>query len=198
MKLIGKNSASTFLCWLFFGFFVLTTLHLLYEIIAHSILFYKFKTGIQIFSETFILGNDVGWAKNKWTIPMNEQLKFKINYPFSNTQLVTGLYEPFQIFFNLIAFIFFSAFFYFSYKSFKEMSCDRIFNSNAIKWLKRLAFVSIFFSIISIIPHIIFYKMTSFAFLQFFFIGFFGIIILFIVEFFKKGYELQSENDLTI
>lgn len=198
MKLIGKNSASKYISWILFGLFLLTGLHFIYEVIGHSILFYKFKTGSDVLDSTFMLGNDVGWAKNKWTTLFSEELKFKINYPFSDRQLVTGFYKPLQIITNIFAFLYFSLLFYFSYRSFREFSSDRVFSSRAVSNLRKLGYINIIFAIMLLLPSLWFYEMSPYALLQFLFIGFFGILILFIVAFFKKGYELQSENDLTI
>ena len=81
-----------------------------------------------------------------------------------------------------------------------SLSKDYIFNLKTINLFKKLAWLSILFVPIQIINW--FYNLnlkmsadllyTNFIFLSL------GIIIFFIIAFFKKGYELQSENDLTI
>lgn len=198
MKIIGKNSLSQYISYLLFVLFIVIAFHLVYEIIGHIILLYKYKTGSTILSDTFALANDVGWSKNKWTIPMENQLKFRINYPFSDIQMVTGIYGSNQIIHNIIGMFFLSLFFYFSYKCFKEMSVDQIFNRNAIKWLKRFSFLNLTIAAAGIFEFFYFRMDSAYTFLTFFFFAFFGMIILFIVEFFKKGLALQTENDLTI
>jgi hypothetical protein len=198
MKIIGKNSLSQYISYFLFVLFVIVAFHLVYEILGHIILLYKYKSGSTISSDTFALANDVGWNKNKWTIPMENQLKFRINYPFSEIQMVTGIYESSQIIHNILGMAFLSSFFFFSYKCFKEMSTDQIFNPNAIKWLKRFCFLNLAISAIGIFEFFYFRMDSVYTFLTFFFFAFFGIIILFIVEFFKKGLALQTENDLTI
>ncbi|UMQ39910.1 DUF2975 domain-containing protein [Chryseobacterium sp. Y16C] len=198
MKIIGKNSLSQYISYLLFVLFIIIAFNLVYEIIGHGILFYKYKTGSAILSDTFVLANDVGWSKNKWTIPMENLLKFKINYPFSDIQMVTGVYAPNQIIHNILGMIFLSLFFFFSYRCFKEMSADQIFNQNAIKWLKRFCFLNLIIGAAGIFEFFYFKMNSVYTLLTYFFFAFFGIIILFIVEFFKKGLALQTENDLTI
>jgi len=198
MKIIGKNSLSQYISYLLFVLFVIIAFNLVYEIIGHGILFYKYKTGSTVFPDTFALANDVGWTKNKWTIPMENQLKFRINYPFSEIQMVTGIYASKQIIHNIIGMSFLSLFFLFSYQCFKEMSADQIFNPNAIRWLKRFCFLNLIIAAAGIFEFFYFRMDSAYTLLTFLFFGFFGIIILFIVEFFKKGLALQTENDLTI
>lgn len=198
MKIIGKNSVSQIITYVLGFIFVLVTLHLIYQVIGHSILFYRYKTGSNIFEETFILGKDIGWAKNQWTDNLNDALKYRINYPLSRKNLLSGLYEPIQIISNITFFIYSSLFFLFAFKFFREISSDKIFNANAIKWLKRFSYLNIIFSLTIFIGYLMFFQMTPFAALQFSFIALIGVLVLFIVEFFKKGYELQTENDLTI
>jgi hypothetical protein len=173
--------------------------HLAYESLGHLLLYYKHESGSNLFSNTFLLGNDVGWAKNKYTEPMSNLLKFKMNYPYTETQMVTGIYgNIYQIINNLFGFLFGGAFFYISFKSFKEMGSDKLFNSNAIKWLKRFAYLNLAYAIVALCQMFISYGVDGFALISISAFIFLGIIVLFIVQFFKKGYELQSENDLTI
>ncbi|MFC6269583.1 DUF2975 domain-containing protein [Frigoriflavimonas asaccharolytica] len=199
MKLIGKNSVSFYLSYLFLTISVFFILHLVYQGLGHLLLYYKHESGSNLFPNAFQLGNDVGWSKNKYTEPMNDLLKFKMNYPFTETQMVTGIYGNInQIISNLFGFLFGGAFFYISFKSFKEMGSDKLFNSNAIKWLKMFAYLNLAYAMIALCQMFMFYGVDGFAIISIFAFTFLGIIVLFIVQFFKKGYELQSQSDLTI
>lgn len=198
MKLIGKNSISSVFFWLLFGLFVLCGLHLVYEIVGHLVLLYKYQTGDDVFNQTFILGNEVASTNNILPEHLSEELKFRINYPFLGIQFVTGLYKPLLIFLDCFWLLYITLFFYFAFNSFKEFSSDRVFSSKAVSNLKKLGYLNLIFASIILFPTIWMYQISAFAFLQFFFIAFFGILILFMVAFFKKGLELQSENDLTI
>ncbi len=199
MKIIGKNSLSQYIAYFMYFMFVVFLFHFVYEAIGHLILWYKYESGNKIFDNTFILAYDIGWTKNKWTIPMENDLKFRINYPFTNIQAVCGLYPNLsQIIHNMIGLIFMTLFFYFAYQCFKEMATDKLFNLKAIKWLKRFGLLNIIFATVGIFEFFYLNDNSGVTFITHIFIGFFGIIILFIMEFFKKGLALQTENDLTI
>ena len=200
MKLIGKNSVSKYFSYFFLILFLFIAFHFIYEIIGFSVLYYKYKTGSNILSDYFLLGNDVGWAKNEYTNPIKDVLKFKIYYPFTEQNLLTGIYIKNFIINSLIGSGFFTLFSFICYKITNSLSKDYIFNLKTINLFKKLAWLSILFVPIQIINW--FYNLnlkmsadllyTNFIFLSL------GIIIFFIIAFFKKGYELQSENDLTI
>ena len=200
MKLIGKNSVSKYFSYFFLVLFLFIAFHFIYEIIGFSVLYYKYKIGSNILSEYFLLGNDVGWAKNEYTNPIKDVLKFKIYYPFTEQNLLTGIYIKNFIINSLIGSGFFTLFSFICYKITNSLSKDYIFNLKTINLFKKLAWLSILFVPIQIINW--FYNLnlkmsadllyTNFIFLSL------GIIIFFIIAFFKKGYELQSENDLTI
>ena len=200
MKLIGKNSVSKYFSYFFLVLFLFIAFHFIYEIIGFSVLYYKYKTGSNILSEYFLLGNDVGWAKNEYTNPIKDVLKFKIYYPFTEQNLLTGIYIKNFIINSLIGSGFFTLFSFICYKITNSLSKDYIFNLKTINLFKKLAWLSILFVPIQIINW--FYNLNLKFSADIFYISFIflslGIAIFFIIAFFKKGYELQSENDLTI
>ena len=200
MKLIGKNSISKYLSYFFLVIFLFIAFHFIYEIIGFSVLYYKYKTGSNILPDYFLLGNDVGWAKNEYTNPIKDVLKFKIYYPFTEQNLLTGIYTKSFIINSLISSSFFTIFSFVCYKITEALGKDYIFNLKTINWFKKLAWLSIIFVPIQIINW--FYNLNLKFSADIFYISFIflslGIAIFFIIAFFKKGYELQSENDLTI
>ena len=200
MKLIGQNSISKYFSYFFLILFWFIVFHFIYEIIGFSVLYYKYKTGSNILSEYFLLGNDVGWAKNEYTNPIKDVLKFKIYYPFTEQNLLTGIYTKSFIINSLISSSFFTIFSFVCYKITEALGKDYIFNLKTINWFKKLAWLSILFVPIQIINW--FYNLNLKFSADIFYISFIflslGIAIFFIIAFFKKGYELQSENDLTI
>ena len=200
MKLIGQNSISKYFSYFFLILFGFIAFHFIYEIIGFSVLYYKYKTGSNILSEYFLLGNDVGWAKNEYTNPIKDVLKFKIYYPFTEQNLLTGIYTKSFIINSLISSSFFTIFSFVCYKITEALGKDYIFNLKTINWFKKLAWLSIIFVPIQIINW--FYNLNLKFSADIFYISFIflslGIAIFFIIAFFKKGYELQSENDLTI
>ena len=200
MKLIGKNSVSKYFSYFFLVLFLFIAFHFIYEIIGFSVLYYNYKTGSNILPDYFLLGNDVGWAKNEYTNPIKDVLKFKIYYPFTEQNLLTGIYNKSFIINSLISSSFFTVFSFVCYKITDALSKDYIFNLKTINWFKKLAWLSILFVPIQIINW--FYNLNLKFSADIFYISFIflslGIAIFFIIAFFKKGYELQSENDLTI
>lgn len=200
MKLIGKNSVSKYFSYFFLVLFLFIAFHFIYEIIGFSVLYYKYKTGSNILSEYFLLGNDVGWAKNEYTNPIKDVKKFKIYYPFTEQNLLTGIYTKNFIINSLISSSYFTVFSFVCYKITDALSKDYIFNLKTINWFKKLAWLSILFVPIQIINWFfnLNLKMSaSLLYSSFIFLSL-GITLFFIIAFFKKGYELQSENDLTI
>ena len=200
MKLIGKNSVSKYFSYFFLVLFLFIAFHFIYEIIGFSVLYYKYKTGSNILSDYFLLGNDVGWSKNEYTNPIKDVLKFKIYYPFTKQNLLTGIYNKSFIINSLISSSYFTVFSFVCYKITDALSKDYIFNLKTINWFKKLAWLSILFVPIQIINWFfnLNLKMSaSLLYISFIFLSL-GIILFFIIAFFKKGYELQSENDLTI
>lgn len=193
-----KNLLSQYISYLLFVLFILLTAGCIYELIGYSVSYYNFKTGNRILSGFYILGTDVGWSRNQWTIPMDHLLKFKFFIPFTEQNLVTGIFNVGNVSNNIIRSLFFVLFFYSSYRIFKEISIENVFNIKSLVWLKRFGWLNIFFTVIMIIVsafnlnslYAVFYSAVSFLF--------FGVLILFIVEFFKKGLELQNQADLTI
>ena len=108
MKLIGQNSISKYFSYFFLILFGFIAFHFIYEIIGFSVLYYKYKTGSNILSDYFLLGNDVGWSKNEYTNPIKDVLKFKIYYPFTTQNLLTGIYSKNFMISNLIGTGFFT------------------------------------------------------------------------------------------
>ena len=200
MKLIGKNSVSEYFSYFFLILFWFIAFHFIYEIIGFSVLYYKYKTGSNILSDYFLLGNDVGWSKNEYTNPIKDVLKFKIYYPFTEQNLLTGIYNKSFIINSLISSSYFTVFSFVCYKITDALSKDYIFNLKTINWFKKLAWLSILFVPIQIINWFFNLNLKMSASLLYSSLIFLslGIILFFIIAFFKKGYELQSENDLTI
>ena len=200
MKLIGKNSVSKYFSYFFLVLFLFIAFHFIYEIIGFSVLYYKYKTGSNFLSEYFLLGNDVGWAKNEYTNPIKDVLKFKIFYPFTTQNLLTGIYTRSFLISSLIGSGFLTIFILVCYKITKALSKDQIFNTTTINWYKKLAWLSIIYVPIEITNWFLNLNLKFSAdifYISFIFLSL-GIAIFFIIAFFKKGYELQSENDLTI
>ncbi len=198
MKIIGKNSVSTLISYFFAFIFTVVLLFGIYEIIGWSISYYNLKTGSSVLKNLFITGTDVGWSKNQWISKMDSLQKFKFYFPFTEVNFRTGVFSLSTFIGNTFGNLFMIIFTYLSFRIFREFSKQNFFNQNTIQLLKSFSWVCISFFVISIlldvflVNHFGAYSYSGFWFLML------GILLLFVVEFFKKGYELQSENDLTI
>ncbi|MCJ8153555.1 DUF2975 domain-containing protein [Chryseobacterium sp. SSA4.19] len=198
MKIIGKNSLSHYISHLLFVLFILFAFQCVYTLIGFAVSYYNFKTGNHILSDFFIIGNDVGWSKNRWTIPMDNLMKFKFFIPFTEQNLVTGLFNVGYILKDIGRSIFFVLFLYSSHQIFKGISNENVFNIKVVIWLRRFGWLNIIFTTIIIIINFFNAKdFYAFAYSGISFL-FFGGLILFITEFFKKGLKLQNQADLTI
>ena len=199
IKLIGKNFISKYLSYFFYFLFITFTLIGLYEIFGFLVILYNEKTESHFLSQTFYISQDVGWSNNFYTEKLKDLMKFRMNIPFTETQLYTGIYNLHSGF-NIISTFFYLSFFTYSlYKILKELTNEIIFSKEVILWLKRLAYLNLLYIPLHIFKNFIF---KDFAFGDAIYTSFYMLIIgcsiLFVIAFFKKGYELQSENDLTI
>lgn len=198
MKLIGKNSASKYVSY-FFGFiFTVVLLFGIYELIGWFLSYYNVTTGNSVLKNLFITGTDVGWSKNQWTSKLDSVQKFKFYFPFTETNFRTGVFDLSTFIGNTFGNLFMIVFTYLNFRIFREFSKQNFFNQNSIQLLKKFSWVCILFFAISILLDIFVLRyFGGYTYSGFWFL-ILGILLLFVVEFFKKGYELQFENDLTI
>jgi hypothetical protein len=198
MKIIGKNSLSQYISYLLLLLAVIFAVQLIYIVIGFAVSFYNFKTGNNILSDFFIIRTDVGWSKNEWTQPVEHMMKFKFFIPFTEQNLLTGMFNPGSVLNHIFNEIFITLFFFISYKFLREISKENVFNVNALLWLKRFGWLNIIYTAVTLAT-VPFTTKNIFAVTYSVIIFlFFGALILFIVEFFKKGLELQEQVDLTI
>lgn len=196
MKLLGKNSISTMIGWILFLLFLFFAFHLIYELFGYGISYYNLKTDNKILYDTFYVGNTIDWGGQMAT--GNTYFRFK--YPFSDQQMVTGVFSLNMFLNYLLQFSFYTLFFFSAFKIFNGMSQEILFNQSIIKWLKRFSILNIIFVPLSILNWLYNFKsdlnmdilLITFIYLLL------GIMVYFIVEFFKKGSELQNQADLTI
>lgn len=189
MKLFGKNSISTFISYVLFAGFLFFSDTILIEFSGFVISFINISSGSTIFNETFHV-----WKEGTSQTPF-----FKFYYPFTNQQLAFGRLDLITAIEYLSGMLFLVLFFFFGYKIFRSMGTEKLFNSSVIMWLKRFSILNTFYAFFfPLLLYFTFGKVivesifSALAFLAL------GIMVYFIVEFFKKGYELQSENDLTV
>ncbi|MBB6372598.1 DUF2975 domain-containing protein [Chryseobacterium shigense] len=194
MKLIGENSLSTVINKLLIIGFAVQVMYLGYLIFGFIISYINRNTASSYFAETFKIGNFEDEVKKV----NSESLDFQFKMPFSDS-VTTGDYSLFALT-SIIFFLgFYCLFTLYLFKIFKGMSTDIIFNKKVIVDLKRfgllnLLFIPFYCILLFFIDKSLFHIDPIFILLHFSI----GVVILFIIEFFKKGFELQTQNDLTI
>ncbi|NML68358.1 DUF2975 domain-containing protein [Chryseobacterium sp. RP-3-3] len=209
MKLLGKNSISTAISWIFFLLSVLTAFVFAYILLGYAVCYYNHETGGHFLQDIFQTGlvsdksNDLVDGKPEHFFPV-----FSIREPWGKIHTVLHGVLVFNVFLHyLIQFTFYILFLFSMYKIFNGMSKDILFNPEVLKWLRRFSWLSFIYVPISIGNWYYNPKPTYSNFdytrdtgilLTSFIVLMFGIIVLFIVEFFKKGLELQNQTDLTI
>lgn len=193
MILIGKNSLSVVLYKLLIVAFIIQICYFIFLLSGFAISFYNLETGNHFLGDNFTTGNfdDVKKIDSNAT-------SFKFKMPFAES-FTKG---DFTIK-SLVSIIFFLGFYnlftFYIFKIFKALSKENIFTEEIINSLKQFAwinliFVSLYFGVLGFIYGNL-YNIDFVFILPHFSMG---ILIFFIVEFFKKGKELQIENDLTI
>lgn len=187
---------STAICWILFLLFLFFAFHLIYELLGYGISYYNLKTNNKILFDTFYVGNTIDWGGT--VAKGNTYFRFK--YPFSDQQMVTGIFSLKMFLNHLLQGSFYTLFFFSAFKIFNGMSQKTLFNQEVIKWLKRFSILNIIFVPLSILNWLYNFESNfSMDILLIIFIHFLlGIMVYFIVEFFKKGFELQNQADLTI
>ncbi|MGE8554640.1 MAG: hypothetical protein ACN6OB_11990 [Chryseobacterium jejuense] len=194
MKLIGTKSLSTILNKILLIGCIGQFLYLGYLIFGFIIIYINQNTDTAYLAEIFKLGN----FNSETEKTVSNSLNFQFKMPFSDA-VTTGEYNLHTLF-SIIFFLgFYSLFSFYLFKIFKGMSTDVIFNKEVIRSLKQFAFLNILFiPLFSIILYFIDQSVYDIEPLFILIHLSTGIVILFIIEFFKKGYELQIQNDLTI
>lgn len=196
MKLLGPKSISTGLSYLFLLLFILLALQFIYQLFAFGIAYYNWTNSANLFTDLIYVGNTIDYASPEH----GDYIYFRFKYPLGDQPMLTGIFSKNSFIYYTFQNIFFCLFFVFAYKIFKKLSYEKVFTENVIKDLKKFAVINLTYAPLYFLIWIFVFRanvetsmlLTSFAFL------FLGIIMYFITALFRKGYQLQSESDLTI
>lgn len=192
MKLIGQNSISKYLSYLLIVIFLIFLIHLIYFMIGYAVCYFNFSSETKIFPETFYVSQKQ-YSDGLFNF-------FFINYPFTETTFFSAVFTPRSFWGVTIGFIYFTLLFYSSFRIMKHLSSEKIFSESIYKWLKIFVINNTVFLISFITLWYFRWKLVNLAELLFTLtlLIFINISVMYIMAFIKKGYELQSENDLTI
>lgn len=191
MKITGKNSVATIVKWTFLLCFLFIAFHLVYFFIGYGIASYKLSGNSEIFGNSITLGTNA--------IGLNPLNSFQINYPFTDQNFMFGEFSWETFLMNALGFGALTFYFYTLYRIFDNLSTTPIFSNSILIWLKVFVWTNFSIGVVYFIVWNFTYEtktlkviFTAFPFVLI------GTICLFAYDFFKKGYQLQSENDLTI
>ena len=192
MKLIGQNSISKYLGYLLYIISLVFIFHLFYFSLGYLICYINFSNEMKLFPETFYI------TKKQYSEGLFNT--FTINYPFTKTSFFSAVFTDRTFLGVFIGFTYFTLFFFSSFKIMKYLSSEKIFTNSIYKWLKIFGINNTIFLISFITLWYFRWKLVNFPELLFIstLLIFINISVLYFMAFIKKGYELQSENDLTI
>ncbi len=193
MKIVGKNSLSRYISILFYVGFLIFLFHLFYFFIGVSICYLNYNSDVNIFPEIFSLEKKL--YRENYLSTM-----FVIKFPFSEQNFFHGELMWRTVIAAGLGFAFLTYFFYSSFRIFKNLSSEIIFTENTIKWFQRFAYANVISGILFIIFWYFVWHLINPTELIFYslFLFLLGGTFLYLAAFFKKGQELQTENDLTI
>ena len=192
MKVTGKKSLAWFLKFILAILFVFFAVHLIYFLTGSGIAYYKYHSGSQVFNETILIGgNSVGF---------NPEKSFQLIYPFTNQNFMLSELTLQTLIIQGFGFSVFTFYLFCLYKIFHFLSHDVIFNESILRWLSIFMYLNLFTAIFYMLFWGAVFKLVNPGKLIMFSFPFLiiSIFTLFLRNFFKKGYELQSEHDLTI
>lgn len=193
MKIVGKNSLSRYISFFLYFAYIIFLFHLLYFIIGVSICSLNYSHDVNIFPEIFSVERKL--YHENYLANM-----FVIKFPFSEQNFFNGELKWRTIITASLGFAFLTYFFYSSFRIFKNLSSEIIFTENTIRWLQRFAYANVIAGFLFIIFWYFVWHLINPTELIFYslFLFLLGGTFLYLAAFFKKGHELQTENDLTI
>lgn len=126
--------------------------------------------------------------------------QFQIALPFFSETYIKGFYKENIILTITLTMLFFGFFFYVLSNILKTFKADKLFTSKAIKQLNYFAILNLIVGpILYLVIHFLIMDKSSFSDIYNLFLSLIlGVFVLFIIAVFKKGYNVQNENDLTI
>lgn len=125
--------------------------------------------------------------------------QFQIALPLMSETFIKGFYETNIILTITLAMLFFAIFFYLLSNILKTFKAEKLFTQKAIKQLYYFAILNLFIgpSLYFVIHFIM--KKSSFNDAHNLILSLLlGVFVLFIRAVFKRGFNVQNENDLTI
>lgn len=126
--------------------------------------------------------------------------QFQIALPFFPETFIKGFYRENIIVTITLTMLFFVFFFYVLSNILKTFKANKLFTYKAIKQLNYFAILNLIVGpILYLLIHFVIMRKSSFSDIYNLFLSLIlGVFVLFIIAVFKRGYNVQNENDLTI
>ncbi|MCX8525728.1 DUF2975 domain-containing protein [Chryseobacterium formosus] len=162
-----------------------------------------FLFGVSYYNYTYsehLLPEVIEMGKSKGNYSPQFDIYFIFKYPFSNQQMMMGFFTKQTVLFHSFQNIFFCLFFFFLHKIFNHLTNHKLFTEKIIQQLKIFSIINILYAPLYFFIWLYLFNahLDSSMLITCFIFFFLGITMYFTSAFFKRGYQLQSENDLTI
>ncbi|MCX2479388.1 hypothetical protein OQY15_09830 [Pedobacter sp. MC2016-15] len=148
--------------------------------------FFSFLLSVTAFS--------TGWSLNL----INDNRRFEICYPFTQTPYLLGEYNDGYILIFVLLLGLYSLFFFLVGNVFAVFSKPKLFTAYGVRQLRLFYLGNLVLPLASAILVSIFYDMESPAEILITLHIILGVFSYFMAAIFKEGYQLQTENDLIL
>lgn len=192
MKITGKKSLAWALKFVLVVLFIFFAVHLIYFLTGCGIAYYKYQSGSQIFKDTIRIGVD--------SVGFHSEKSFQLMYPFTNQNFMFGDLNLKTFVIQGFGLSVFTFYLFCLFRIFHFLSHNVLFNESILKWLSIFMYLNLFTAIFYLLFWGVAFKLANLGslILYSFPLVIISVFTLFLRNFFKKGYELQSEIDLTI
>lgn len=141
-----------------------------------------------------ILAFSTGWSFNI----LNNNTRFQILFPFTNTPFLLGEYNSGFIYMFLLFFFLYTLFFWLLENVFRVFMQTKLFTKEGIRRLKMFYISNLSVPLLAIISLSVFYEVDPTAQVLVILHAVLGIFAYFIAAIFQQGLHLQNEQDLII
>ena len=126
--------------------------------------------------------------------------QFQIAFPPYSKNYIKGFYQPNIIAAISIIMVFFAVFFHMLSNILKTFKAEKLFTSKAIRQLNYFAIVNlVIWPVLYLTIHFVIMKKSNYHDIHNLILGLLlGVFVLFTAAVFKRGHQVQNENDLTI
>lgn len=137
MKLIGKNSVSSYASFLFLTSSILCLILGIYYFVGYKICEYYATSGLQLKNSFYSI--------SEFTYKNEKISTYQINIPFTKTKLINSTFNGIDVITITVGFIATSFYFWLIFKIFNNFSREKVFSRKVNYWLRFFTIYNIFF-----------------------------------------------------